>query len=94
MVAPDRQLTTSIHRRTRSGTAVWVYGVTLGVAETVRRIVLWQLDATEAARTVSFVAVISGGIAAVDGVAALRRHRSTRRRLTPSSAVADTRERP
>jgi hypothetical protein len=94
MVAPDRLLITFIHRRTRSGTTLWVYGVTLVIAETIRRIVLWQLDATAAADTISFVAIIFGVIAAVDGAATLRRHHSIRRRPTPSRAVADAPDRP
>jgi hypothetical protein len=70
-------LTANVHRRTRGGTASSVYGVTLAVAESIRRIVVWQRDATEA----------------VDGVAARRLHHSTRRRPTPPHAVNDLRDR-
>jgi hypothetical protein len=90
MTAPPA---TYLRRQTRSGPAVWVYGVALAAADTIRRVVLWQLDATEAARTISFVAIACGVIASVDGFGALRRHRPTRRRPSPRRIGADAGER-
>ena len=68
-----QQVTTYLRRRTRVGTPWWVYGVSLAVANFIRQLVLWRLDATTAPRIISFVAMVFGVIAIVAGIAALIR---------------------
>jgi hypothetical protein len=81
------RIVNQLNRRARSGLPWWVYGVSLATANGIRQVVLWRLDATTAPKVISFVAMVFGVIALLDGLAALHRRRQCRRAAQPGRAA-------